>query len=62
MSNLIWVDVPQGYLYGFPKKYDPDRDGDMSEWIYASGYPRKEEIYFTRCWFVEPEDKTDAQS
>lgn len=34
-----WVDPPQGWLYGFPKMYDPAADGNMTEWMIRSGYP-----------------------
>lgn len=44
----VWVDVPQGYLFGFPKLYDADNDGDMAEWIVANGYPAGRTVDWVR--------------
>jgi hypothetical protein len=57
-SNLIWVDPPEGWKFGFPAIYDPDTDGQMSEWIVNKGYPIeviKEygESWAVRCWPAE---------
>jgi len=57
-SNMIWVDPPEGWKYGFPAIYDPEKDGQMSEWIVRKGYPLltiKEygESWAVRCWPVE---------
>ena len=54
----IWVDPPEGWRYGFPAIYDPDTDGQMSEWIVRKGYPLltiKEygDAWAVRCWPVE---------
>jgi hypothetical protein len=54
-SNKIWVDPPEGWKYGFPAIYDPDTDGQMSDWIISKGYPIqiiKEygEQWMVRCW------------
>jgi len=64
-SNMIWVDPPEGWKYGFPAIYDPDTDGQMSEWIVRKGYPLltiKEygESWAVRCWPVEvkPSDES----
>ena len=38
-SRPYFVDPPSGWRYGFPKLYDPSRDGDMTEWMIANGYP-----------------------
>lgn len=35
----IYIDPPQGYLYGFPKVYDAARDGTVREWLVREGYP-----------------------
>ena len=32
-ENIMWVDVPGGWAYGWPKLYDPEKDGDFVEWI-----------------------------
>lgn len=57
-SNKIWVDPPEGWKFGFPAIYDPDADGQMSEWIISKGYPVqiiKEygEAWHIRCWPAE---------
>lgn len=52
--SRTWIDVPQGYLYGFPKIYDPDLDGDLAEWIRAQGYT--EEAAWTRGWPVDKQE------
>ena len=33
-----WVDVPAGWAHGWPKLYDPEKDGDLLEWIHRMGY------------------------
>jgi hypothetical protein len=38
-SRPYWVDPPSGWRYGFPRLYDPARDGNMRAWMIASGYP-----------------------
>jgi len=58
---MIWVDPPEGWKYGFPAIYDPDTDGQMSEWIVNKGYPLeviKEygEAWSVKCW---PADKPE---
>jgi hypothetical protein len=57
-SNKIWVDPPEGWKFGFPAIYDPDADGQMSDWIISKGYPIqiiKEygEQWMVRCWPAE---------
>jgi len=56
-NKSIWVDPPEGWKYGFPAIYDPNTDGQMSEWIISKGYPIqiiKEygESWAVRCWPV----------
>ena len=38
-SNMIWVDPPEGWKFGFPAIYDPVNDGKMRDWIIRKGYP-----------------------
>jgi hypothetical protein len=57
-KNMIWVDPPEGWKYGFPAIYNPDTDGQMSDWIISKGYPIqiiKEygEQWMVRCWPAE---------
>jgi hypothetical protein len=57
MSKL-WVDPPEGWKYGFPAIYDPETDGQISDWAVRKGYPLltiKEygEQWHVRCWSAE---------
>jgi hypothetical protein len=57
-NKSLWVDPPEGWKYGFPAIYNPDTDGQMSEWIISKGYPIqiiKEygEQWMVRCWPAE---------
>jgi hypothetical protein len=66
-SKLIWVDPPEGWKFGFPAIYDPDTDGQLSEWIVKKGYPisviqEYGDVWSVRCWPVEklkPSDESD---
>ena len=40
MGKPYWVDPPSGWRYGFPKLYDPSKDGPIREWMVANGYPK----------------------
>ena len=40
-SKLVWVDPPSGWQYGFPKLYNREVDGDISEWMVQQGYPEE---------------------
>lgn len=35
-----WVDVPEGWKYGFPRIYDPAQDGEFRAWLLQNGYPQ----------------------
>lgn len=60
MTGRIWVDPPSGWRYGFPKIYDPDKDGDMTEWLAAQGYPEEGEPSYVRCWAVEEKEHNES--
>ena len=55
LSKKIFVDPPQGYLYGFPKAcpqyivYDAKK---FAEWLVAQGYPDANPPY-VRAWEEE---------
>jgi hypothetical protein len=61
----LWVDPPEGWKHGFPAIYNPEKDGQMREWIVRKGYPLltiKEygEQWHVRCWPAEePEECPD---
>jgi hypothetical protein len=55
MQSKIWVDPPEGWRYGFPAIYDPEKDGQMRDWIISKGYPAKliqeyGDSWAVRCW------------
>ena len=41
-TKKIWVDPPAGWKYGFPKVYEQETDGDMTQWMLKEGYPQRE--------------------
>jgi hypothetical protein len=53
MGQPYWVDPPQGWRYGFPKLYDPSKDGPMREWLVKSGYPKALADKGMPCTFTE---------
>ena len=55
-----WVDVPGGWAYGWPKLYDPEKDGDFKEWIRSAGY--KGTLAGVRCWYQEEEKKDERNA
>jgi len=66
-SNMMWVDPPEGWKFGFPAIFNPDTDGQLSEWIVKKGYPisviqEYGDVWSVRCWPVEklkPSDESD---
>lgn len=40
MDRPYWVDPPSGWKYGFPRLYDPAKDGPMREWLIKNHYPK----------------------
>jgi hypothetical protein len=51
-NKSIWVDPPEGWKYGFPAIYDPEKDGQMSEWIVNKGYPLEVIKEYGKSWMV----------
>jgi hypothetical protein len=54
-SSRVWVDPPQGWKYGFPLIYDPDKDGNIMEWMIQCGYPKERmdsygDHFYSRHW------------
>jgi hypothetical protein len=39
MTRPYFVDPAEGWRYGFPRLYDPAKDGDMTSWLVENGYP-----------------------
>ena len=52
MGRPHWVDPPSGWRYGFPKLYDPAKDGPMREWMIAHGYPKALADQGLNCTFT----------
>ena len=46
------IDIPSGYLYGFPREYDKPEDLPLKEWLISLGVPEShaKECIFIRTW------------
>jgi hypothetical protein len=55
-SKPYWVDPPEGWRWGFPKLYDPAKDGDMRAWMVRHGYPQRMADQGLACTFTAAED------
>jgi hypothetical protein len=51
-SRPYWVDPPSGHRYGFPRLYDPAKDGDMTAWMIRHGYPERLADQGLACTFT----------
>lgn len=61
-NSPLWCDPPQGYLYGFPKIYDPTKHPPFYDWIVEEGYPQEvidsyEGQFYCRWWEVTDDNK-----
>ena len=54
-SRPYYVDPPPGWAYGFPRLYDPAKDGDMVEWMIRNGYPERLARQGLACTFTAAE-------
>jgi hypothetical protein len=52
LSRPYWVDPAGGHRYGFPRLYDPAKDGDMTAWLIANGYPERLAMQELACTFT----------
>jgi hypothetical protein len=52
LQRPYYVDPPEGWRYGFPKVYDPAKDGDMTKWMISQGYPKKLAMQELPCTFT----------
>lgn len=43
-NNLIgkFIDPPSGWMYGFPKKFEPLPNETLEEWLVRKGYPEED--------------------
>lgn len=49
----MMIDPPSGWRYGFPRKYNRDKDGDLSEFLIHHGYPEDDvdfALRYIRSW------------
>lgn len=56
MENL-WIEPPNGILYGFPKMWDGK--GNIMDFIIKNGYPQSEidafgDYFYVRQWHAKP--------
>lgn len=49
----MWIDLPKGHEYGFPKVYVPGEDGDLLEWLRKQDYPVHELRLTTYIRFID---------
>ena len=52
MDNKIWVDPPNGWVYGFPKLWDKQLNPDFMAWLIAEGYPKSEIDSYGKHFYV----------
>jgi len=55
------VDPPSGWRYGFPMRYESDKDGDLEDFLVKNGYPAADAKFASqnsRFWYEsDNEDK-----
>lgn len=51
------IDIPSGYLYGFPRVYDKPEELSLEEWLISLGVPKShaEKCIYIRMWGDENE-------
>lgn len=40
MTTIRMIDPPTGWLYGFPKEYNPKEGQTCADWLIENGYPK----------------------
>lgn len=60
MGQPYWVDPPSGWRYGFPKLYDPEKDGPVTEWLIRNGYPETLARQGLPCTMTSHDPDTEA--
>ena len=58
-SRPHWVDPPSGWRYGFPRLYDPQADGNMTEWLISHGYPERLARQGVVCTFTAAQETVE---
>ena len=46
------IDIPSGYLYGFPREYNKPADMEFFDWLVSLGVPEDhaEQCIYIRTW------------
>ena len=52
--SLRWIDIPSGWMHGWPKLYDENKDGEFQQWLKDNGCP--DDVAFIRSWYVTEEE------
>ena len=52
--SLRWIDIPSGWMHGWPKLYDENKDGEFRQWLKNNGCP--DDVAFIRSWDVTEEE------
>ena len=42
VNKRVWVDPSEGWRWGFPKIWEPEKDGNLRAWLIRNGYPEVE--------------------
>ena len=55
VNKRMWVDPNEGWRWGFPKIWEPEKDGNVRAWLIRNGYPEAElqRIDIVRYWDVK---------
>ena len=61
--NMIMIDPPSGWKYGFPKPIPEERKKDSLVWLVEQGYPQKlidelRDCFYCKYWEL-PDDEGD---
>lgn len=56
VNKRVWVAPSEGWRWGFPKIWEPEKDGNLRAWLIRNGYPEielKRSGGIIRCWGAE---------
>lgn len=56
-THKLWIDIPQGYLHGFPKVYDSTIHGTLEEFLQSEGVAS--DISWIRSWMYYEEESNE---
>ena len=52
------IDIPSGYLYGFPREYNKPADMEFLDWLVSLGVP---EAHAEQCIYIRTWEKPDEK-